>query len=159
VPFLLRSGKCLAENRRVVTLGFHQPTLHMFDVDTAKLWSKGGDELVIDFADPGTIEAAFLAKEPGPTMRLGQATMTFRYGQSFASANGLAGYERLILDAMVGDQSLFTDAESIERLWEISAPLLEHPPPTETYAKGSWGPSSIAKVAAPHRWHLPTPKQ
>jgi len=159
VPFLLRTGKCLAENRRVVTLGFHQPTLHMFDVDTAKLWSGGGDELVIDFADPGTIEAAFLAKEPGPTMRLGQATMTFRYGQSFAMANGLAGYERLILDAMIGDQSLFTDAESIERLWEVSTPVLEHPPPPEAYAKGSWGPSSIAKVATPHRWHLPTPKR
>jgi len=92
-------------------------------------------------------------------MRLAQATMTFRYGQSFAMANGLAGYERLILDAMVGDQSLFTDAESIERLWEVSTPVLEHPPPLEAYAKGSWGPSSIAKVATPHRWHLPTPKR
>jgi glucose-6-phosphate 1-dehydrogenase len=52
---------------------------------------------------------------------------------------------------MVGDQSLFTDAESIERLWEVSAPVLKHPPPLEAYAKRSWGPSSIAKVAAPHR--------
>lgn len=157
VPFLLRTGKCLTESRRVVTLGFHQPTLHMFDVDSRTLWSRGGDELVIDFSDPGSIEAVFLAKEPGPTMRLGQATMTFNYEQSFDSTNGLAGYERLILDAMVGDQSLFTDAESIERLWEISASFLEDPPPVETYAKGSWGPSSITKVAAPHRWHLPMP--
>jgi glucose-6-phosphate 1-dehydrogenase len=56
---------------------------------------------------------------------------------------------------MVGDQSLFTDAESIERLWEISAPLLEHPPSIETYEVGSWGPTSVAKIAAPYRWHLP----
>ena len=156
VPFLLRTGKCLAEKRRLVTLGFHQPTLRMFDVDTKRLWSNGADELVIDFSDPGTIEVAFLAKEPGPTMHLGQATMTFRYEESFASVNGLAGYERLILDAMEGDQSLFTDAESIERLWEISTPLLEHPPQIEPYQVGSWGPASVTKIAAPYRWHLPT---
>lgn len=155
VPFLLRTGKCLAQSRHVVTIGFHQPALHMFDLDTKTLWSSGANELVIDFSDPGTIEVAFLAKEPGPTMRLGQATMAFHYESSFAATNGLAGYERLILDAMLGDQSLFTDAESIERLWGISEPLLEHPPPIEPYPVGSWGPASVTKVAAPHRWHLP----
>ncbi len=155
VPFCLRTGKCLAQSRRLVTLGFRQPTLHMFDLDTRHAWSGAGDELVIDFSDPGTIEAGFLAKEPGATMRLAQATMVFRYDQSFASANGLAGYERLILDAMIGDQSLFTDAESVERLWQVSAPLLESPPTLEPYPKGSWGPESVARVAAPYRWHLP----
>ncbi|MGC8472501.1 MAG: glucose-6-phosphate dehydrogenase, partial [Acidimicrobiales bacterium] len=64
-----------------------------------------------------------------------------------------------ILDAMVGDQSLFTDAESIERLWEVSEPFLEHPPPIESYEVGSWGPSSVTRIAAPHRWHLPTSAQ
>jgi glucose-6-phosphate 1-dehydrogenase len=157
VPFHLRTGKCLAESRRVVTLGFHQPTLRMFDLDTLTLAPSGRNQLVIDFSDPGTIEEVFLAKEPGPTMRLGEAQMVFRYGESFDSANGLAGYERLLLDAMTGDQSLFTDAESIERLWEISAPVVENPPPLQSYPKGSWGPASIANIAAPYRWHLPAP--
>lgn len=157
VPFHLRTGKCLAESRRMVTLGFHQPTLRMFDLDTLTRSPSGRNQLVIDFSDPGTIEEVFLAKEPGPTMRLGQAIMVFRYGESFNSANGLAGYERLLLDAMTGDQSLFTDAESIERLWEISAPVLQNPPPLQSYPKGSWGPASVADVAAPYRWHLPAP--
>ena len=81
--------------------------------------------------------------------------MTFRYEDSFCAANELEGYERLIIDAMNGDQSLFTSAAQVQRLWEVSAPLLEHPPPIEPYPPGSWGPSSIGAVIAPYRWHLP----
>jgi glucose-6-phosphate 1-dehydrogenase len=55
---------------------------------------------------------------------------------------------------MLGDQSLFTRADGIERVWEISEPLLESPPPVEPYAVGSWGPDSVHKVIAPHRWFL-----
>ena len=53
--------------------------------------------------------------------------MVFTYKDSFASANALEGYERLLLDAMLGDQSLFTSSAGIERLWEISAPLPAEP--------------------------------
>ena len=53
----------------------------------------------------------------------------------------LEAYERLIHDAMSGDSTLFTAAEDIERLWELSTPLLEHPPDVEFYAPGSWGPA------------------
>jgi glucose-6-phosphate 1-dehydrogenase len=82
--------------------------------------------------------------------------MIFRYGDSFCAANSLEGYERLILDAMSGDQSLFTRADAVERLWEISAPLLDNPPPAEPYARGSWGPQpSVDHLAAPYHWHLP----
>jgi len=55
-------------------------------------------------------------------MKLGAAKMTFSYDGSFAAGNTLEGYERLLLDAMHGDQSLFTRADAVERLWEISAP-------------------------------------
>ena len=81
--------------------------------------------------------------------------MTFQYDTSFSGQVGLEGYERLILDAMLGDQSLFTTANGIERLWEISTPLLEHPPPVQPYAPGSWGPDSINELIAPHHWALP----
>jgi glucose-6-phosphate 1-dehydrogenase len=127
----------------------------MFPLDARYLPSARLNEIVIDFADPGSISARFLAKEPGPQMRLGEAKMVFRYEDSFATANDLEGYERLLLDAMLGDQSLFTTSAGVERLWEISAPLLEHPPPVEVYAPGSWGPDSIHKITAPYRWHLP----
>ena len=57
--------------------------------------------------------------------------------------------------AMVGDQSLFTRSDGVERLWEISAPLLDAPPPVESYDPGSWGPPPANRLIAPFRWHLP----
>jgi len=155
VPFYLRTGKSLRASRQVVTLGFREPTLRMFPLEVRSKPEDRLNEINIDFSDPGSIEVRFLAKEPGPDMRLGEAKLIFRYKDSFCASNDLTGYERLILDAMLGDQSLFTSADQVERLWEVSAPLLEHPPPVEPYAPGSWGPPSIDKVVAPHRWHLP----
>jgi len=82
--------------------------------------------------------------------------MTFRYADFFGTANSLEGYERLLLDAMNGDQSLFTRSDAIERLWEISAPLLDNPPPIHPYTPGSWGPQpALDRLTAPYHWHLP----
>ena len=92
---------------------------------------------------------------PGPELTLGHSEMTFTYKGSFATANALEGYERLILLAMLGDQSLFTSSDGIERVWEISAPLLDHPPPAEPYDPGSWGPASVDELVAPYHWNLP----
>jgi glucose-6-phosphate 1-dehydrogenase len=156
VPFFLRSGKSLGEGRHVVTLGFREPALRMFP-QPAQGGSEAArtNELVIDFDDPGRIATSFLVKEPGPAMRLEEAGMVFDYGGSFNSMYALEGYERLILDAMLGDQSLFTRSDGIERLWETSAPLLANPLPVEPYAPGSWGPKSVDRLIAPYRWSLP----
>jgi len=63
-----------------------------------------------------------------------------------------------LLDAMLGDQSLFIQAGAIERLWEISAPLLDNPPPIQPYAPGTWGPQqALDHLTAPYHWHLPGP--
>ncbi|MFF0486615.1 glucose-6-phosphate dehydrogenase [Streptomyces sp. NPDC004435] len=155
VPFYLRSGKALAESRHVITLGFREPPLRMFPLAAQESADGRHNELVIDFDDPGTVTARFLAKRPGPEMRLTQAQMVFDYAGSFAQDHALEGYERLILDAMLGDQSLFTDAFGIETLWAAATPLLESPPPVRPYVKGSWGPSSVAELIQPHHWHLP----
>jgi glucose-6-phosphate 1-dehydrogenase len=56
---------------------------------------------------------------------------------------------------MRGDHTLFTTAEGIERLWEVSKPLLEAPPPVRLYQPESWGPKSIHQLVAPHAWRLP----
>ncbi len=156
VPFYLRSGKSLGASRQVITLGFHEPPLKMFAVHRKDVPSGRRNEIIIDFADPGSITTKFLAKQPGAEMCLNEASMVFKYGDSFQAANALEGYERLILDAMLGDQSLFTNSEGIERLWEISTPLLDNPPPVEPYPQGSWGPAeSVAKLIAPFHWHIP----
>jgi glucose-6-phosphate 1-dehydrogenase len=154
VPFYLRSGKSLKASRQVVTLGFQEPALRMFHAHRKDVPAGRTNEIVIDFADPGSINIDFMAKMPGPEMTLGASTMSFRYADSFAQSNALEGYERLILLAMLGDMSLFTSADGIERVWEVSEPLLTSPPPVEPYEAGTWGPASVDKLIAPYHWHL-----
>jgi glucose-6-phosphate 1-dehydrogenase len=156
VPFQLRTGKALAESRHTVTLGFKEPARGMFElIPETSVATARSNELTFELSDPGVIWVDFLAKEPGAKMSLGAASLTFRYGDSFTVANELEPYERLIHDAMLGDHTLFTRADGIERLWEISTALLEHPPQPRPYPPGSWGPDAIDGLVAPHRWHLP----
>ncbi len=155
VPFQLRTGKALAESRHTVTLGFKEPVRTMFELDAAAAATAHANELTFELSDPGAIWVDFLAKAPGAEMRLGAGSLTFRYEDSFILANELEAYERLIHDCMLGDHTLFTRADGIERLWEVSAPLLEQAPKPLPYAQGSWGPEAIDELVAPHRWHLP----
>ncbi len=84
--------------------------------------------------------------------------MRFSYADSFNGAGdqALDPYERLIHDVMMGDRTLFTGSAAIERLWEVSAPLLERPPAALPYEQGSWGPPEAEALIAPRRWHLPS---
>ncbi len=126
MPFFLRTGKCLAESRHIVALDFREPPMKMFP---GEVQHQGANQLVFEFSEPGSITADFQAKVPGPTMELGPARMTFRYEESFAAEFQLEAYERLIHDAMLGDGTLFTRAEGIERLWEVSAAGAREPEP------------------------------
>ncbi len=103
VPFYLRSGKSMKASRQVITLGFQEPALRMFHAHRKDVPTGRTNEIVIDFADPGSINIDFMAKMPGPEMTLGASVMSFRYADSFAQSNALEGYERLILLAMLGD--------------------------------------------------------
>ena len=155
VPFFLRSGKAMGVSRQIITLGFQPPPMRMFPAHRRDTPYGRQNEVVIDFADPGAIKLYFLTKVPGAELTLGNAEMAFCYKDSFAASHMLEGYEHLILMAMTGDQSLFTRSDGIERLWEISTPLLENPPPVEPYAVGSYGPESMKRLIAPYHWHLP----
>jgi len=158
VPFYLRSGKRMAESRHMLTVAFIEPPRRMFPLDCDQVAeSFGHDHLTFELGDPGTISASFLAKVPGPEIRLGEAHMTFSYATTFGgSGQALEPYERLIHDVLIGDRTLFTTSEAIERLWEISQPVLEALPPVQTYQPDSWGPESIDPLIAPRHWHLPS---
>ncbi len=156
VPFYLRSGKSMAQRRQTVTLGLKEPVLRMFPVAARTRQDARSNEVVIDFDDPGWIAVQFMTKQPGPEMRLKEVEMTFKYSDSFHRMHELEGYERLILEAMVGDQSLFTRSDEIDRVWEVATPLLENPPPVQFYSPGTWGPEQpIKHLIGPHHWHLP----
>jgi len=155
VPFYIRTGKRLAQGRRAITIALREPPLQMFP-DAARLKEAvGPNKLTFEISEPGSISASFLAKVPGPQMKLGSASFEFDYEDAFSVANQLEAYERLIHDAMVGDNTLFTRADGIERLWEISMPVLENGPAVQRYAPGSWGPDAVHDLVAPARWHLP----
>jgi len=154
VPFFLRTGKCMGEQRRLLTIAFREPPRKMFREAKAFVEDYGPDHISFDLGDPGGIITSFLAKVPGPRMRLGQAKMEFSYEGSFNTA-ALEAYERLMYDAMLGDRTLFTDSEGIERLWAASANLLSDPPPLHRYSPGSYGPQKMHELIAPRRWSLP----
>jgi glucose-6-phosphate 1-dehydrogenase len=157
VPFFLRTGKRMAESKHLLTIAFAQPPRRMFPLDCDQVVeSFGRDHLTFELGEPGTISASFLAKVPGPTMQLGEAHMQFNYDSLDADEQGLDPYERLIHDVMLGDRTLFTSSEAIERLWEISEPVLESPPPVEEYEPGSWGPEGSHRLIESRRWHLPS---
>ena len=154
VPFFLRTGKRLAEGQRIISIAFREPPKSMFPLGSG-VGSQGPDHLTFDLADASKMSLSFYGKRPGPGMRLDKLSLQFAMHDTGRAGDVLEAYERLILDAMRGDHTLFTTAEGIERLWEVSKPLLEAPPPVRLYQPASWGPKSIHQLVAPHAWRLP----
>ena len=154
VPFYLRTGKRLAEGQRIISIAFREPPKSMFPPNSG-VGSQGPDHLTFDLADASKMSLSFYGKRPGPGMRLDKLSLQFAMTDTGLAGEVLEAYERLILDAMRGDRTLFTTAEGIERLWEVSQPLLEAPPPVRLYQQGSWGPKAVHQLIAPHAWRLP----
>ncbi|HEX7669239.1 MAG TPA: glucose-6-phosphate dehydrogenase [Polyangiaceae bacterium] len=154
VPFYLRTGKRLAEGQRIISLAFREPPKSMFPSGSG-VGAQGPDHLTFDLADASKMSLSFYGKRPGPGMRLDKLSLQFAMHDTGYIGDVLEAYERLVLDAMRGDHTLFNTAEGIEALWEKSIPLLEAPPPVRLYAPGSWGPNVIHQLVAPHAWRLP----
>jgi glucose-6-phosphate 1-dehydrogenase len=154
VPFYLRTGKRMAEGARIISIAFREPPQSMFPAGSG-VGDHGPDHLTFDLDESSRLSLSFYGKRPGPTMSLEKLSMQFSMVEIESHDETLEAYERLIRDAMNGDHTLFTTAEGIERLWEVSAPLLENPPEVQIYAPGSWGPGQIRDLIAPHRWRLP----
>jgi len=154
VPFYLRTGKRMAEGQRIISIAFREPPKSMFPAGSG-VGSQGPDHLTFDLADASKMSLSFYGKRPGPGMRLDKLSLQFAMNDTGLLGDVLEAYERLILDAMRGDRTLFTTAEGIERLWQVSTPLLEAPPPVRFYAPGSWGPNAIHQLVAPRAWRLP----
>jgi len=154
VPFYLRTGKRMAEGARIISIAFKEPPRSMFPKNSG-VGDHGPDHLTFDLADKAKMSLSFYGKRPGPGMRLDKLSMQFAMGDTTWAGSVLEAYERLIFDAARGDQTLFSSAEGIERLWEISTPLLENAPIVRPYRQGSWGPNQIHQLVAPYAWRLP----
>jgi glucose-6-phosphate 1-dehydrogenase len=154
VPFFLRTGKRMAEGARIISIAFREPPKSMFPPGSG-VGAHGPDHLTFDLADASKLSLSFYGKRPGPGMRLDKLSLQFALHETGRQTDVLEAYERLIHDAMSGDRTLFTTSDGIERLWELSQPLLTSPPPVRSYAPGSWGPNAIHQLIAPFAWRLP----
>lgn len=139
-PFYLRTGKRLAQRVTEIAIVFKQPPFLLFR-DTA-LRRFTSNELVLNIQPDEGISLRFGAKVPGAVMRQDAVKMEFCYDDYFDGVVA-TGYERLLHDCMIGDQTLFRRADMVEAAWAIIAPLLEayqEPAAPAQYAAGSWGP-------------------
>jgi len=147
VPIYIRAGKRMAKRVTEITIQFKQPPLMLFK-DTEGKYLEGMKSNIISMRiqpDEG-IALRFEAKVPGPSMHLSPVDMDFCYSTAFgvSTANG---YERLLLDAMLGDGTLFAHRDDVEATWALMTPVLEYwaKNPVKdfpNYAAGTWGPSA-----------------
>ncbi|MGI8733527.1 MAG: glucose-6-phosphate dehydrogenase [Pyrinomonadaceae bacterium] len=146
VPFYLRSGKRLPKRVTEIALQFKKVPHRLFTDSDAPLQP---NVLVIRIQPNEGITLRFGAKLPGQAMRIRWVNMDFRYGSSFG-AKPPEAYERLLLDCMLGDSTLYARRDMVERGWEIVTPILEaweQPAPDfPNYAAGSWGPQSAFEL-------------
>ncbi len=154
VPFYLRTGKRMAEGARIISIAFREPPRSMFPPGSG-VGDHGPDHLTFDLSDTPRMSLSFYGKRPGPGMRLDKLSMQFSIQETGWAGAVLEAYERLIYDAIRGDRTLFTSASGVERLWELSQPLLDNPPVVRPYQTGSWGPNQIHQLIAPRTWRLP----
>jgi glucose-6-phosphate 1-dehydrogenase len=149
VPFYLRTGKRLGRRVTEIAVVFKRAPQQLFaESQTSAL---GQNALVIRVQPDEGVTMRFGSKVPGSLMEVRDVTMDFGYGTAFTEASPEA-YERLILDVLLGEPSLFPVNEEVERSWEILDPVIEHWAADESgpapYPAGSWGPESAAAMLA-----------
>lgn len=142
VPFYVRVGKRLPKRGTEIAVQFKAPPSVLFNKEPAGV---GANVLVIRIQPEEGISLRMQAKIPGTTVRIEPVKMDFHYGTSFGKASPEA-YERLLLDALSGDATLFARRDEVESAWKFIDGIEEawhqspNPPELYTYAAGSWGP-------------------
>ena len=165
VPFLLRTGKRLPRRVTEIAIQFKNPPLNLFstvecDGDLCELVENQPNRLVIQIQPCESIAFAFSAKRPGMQYHVQPVRMDFEYEDHFQTEIPEA-YERLLLDVMRGDSTLFTRNDELEAAWRFVTPVLNEwessSKSPEFYAAGTWGPEGAAKLfeAVGGEWREP----
>lgn len=147
VPFLMRTGKRLADSKQRVSLILREPDGALGHLP------KDGNVLAFGLSGSGEIDLRLVAKKPGVELEFDTATATVPLS-TLPNADPLPPYVRLIHDVLLGDRSLFTRPDGLAAVWDTFAPLLANRPEPIPYAPGSWGPAEAAALAAPDGWLL-----
>ncbi len=155
VPFYLRSGKALAEKESEIVIEFKRPPYQMFGA----FQSPAPNILSLCIQPDEGVHLKFDAKVPDRGRETRSVDLEFHYRTSFEDADLPDAYERLLLDALNGDASLFARSDEIEQAWRVIEPLLQQPPNAPepvTYLRGSWGPPEADALLSRdgRKWHI-----
>jgi glucose-6-phosphate 1-dehydrogenase len=159
VPFYLRSGKRMARRVTEIAIRFKRAPGSLFA--ESERFQLAANTLAFQIQPDEGMSMVLNAKIPGLETRTQPVKMNFRYATTFGS-NTPEAYERLVLDAMIGDGTLFIRGDETERSWELMTPVLAHwreqgTTGLDTYSAGSWGPANAAALLAAngHEWREP----
>lgn len=159
VPFYLRSGKALNRKLTEISVVFRQPPHRMFDNHQISDFKSNTLSICVQ-PDEG-IHLTFEAKEPDTINNTRSVDMEFHYADAFGESVIPEAYERLLLDALIGDASLFSRSDGIEASWELIDPVIqawESDGAAEpvTYERGSWGPREADDLLGDNgrAWHV-----
>ena len=166
VPFYLRTGKRLPSRVSEIAIQFKQPPLNLFSTvecegDLCALVGARPNKLVFRIQPSESIKLSFSTKRPGMQYQIHPVTMDFNYKETFMQALPEA-YERLLLDVLRGDSTLFMRSDELEAAWQFVTPVLDyweqHKTIPEPYRSGSWGPRAADDLiqADGHSWRSPT---
>jgi glucose-6-phosphate 1-dehydrogenase len=160
VPFYLRSGKRLARRVSEIAVNFRRPPGTLFAGETAR-FDLAANTLAFQIQPDEGLSLILNTKIPGLETRTQPVKMNFRYATTFGS-NTAEAYERLVLDAIIGDGTLFIRGDETEASWRLYTPVLESwraagREGMDSYPAGSWGPPSADALlaGAQHRWRQP----
>ncbi len=158
VPFYIRAGKRMPKRVTEIRVQFKRPPHLTFGREAMK--EVDPNAITLRIQPEEGISLKFGAKVPSAGLRIRSVTMDFEYVTSFL-VEAPEAYERLLLDCMIGDPTLFTRADEVEAAWTLIDPIenawRNGRPPLQTYAAGSWGPDAAAKLlqADGREWHRP----
>ena len=146
VPFLIRAGKCLPITATEVFVKLRKPPL-------SKMGADGRNYFRFRLGPDIELSLGGRVKRPGPLMVPMPVELS---AVKYTSSDEMEAYERLLTDAMKGDQLLFVRQDAVEAAWAIVEPILGDCCPTELYEPGTWGPSDARELAADiGGWHDP----
>ena len=155
VPFYLRAGKRLAKRTTAIVVAFRRAPHLLFGGERQSLEA---NRLVVRIQPDEGVQLLVSAKEPGPGVKIAPVALDFSYAEAFSHEPPEA-YERLILDALLGDHALYARGDIVDAAWDFVTPILEHWSGRDEgplgYAAGSWGPAEADRLIAEtgDQWH------
>ncbi len=166
VPFYLRTGKRFPERVSEIAIQFKHPPLQLFNTvecegDVCQLVTASPNTLVFRIQPSEAILMSVSSKRPGMQYQIHPVTMDFQYDEAFGDIELPEAYERLLLDVLRGDSTLFTRSDELEEAWRFVTPVLEYwetqAIKPEPYAAGTWGPARADQLLAAngHKWRTP----